>query len=42
MCDRDAVILNKVVSQVLTEGGIVRPKGSKEGDMDIWKNMVSF
>lgn len=34
MCERDVVILNKVVSKVLTEGGILRPKGSKEGD--IW------
>lgn len=42
MCERDVVILNKVVSKVLSEGGILRPKGSKEGDMDIWKNMVSF
>lgn len=34
MCERDVVVLNKVVSKVLTEGGILRPKGSKEGD--IW------
>lgn len=34
MCERDIVILNKVVSKGLIEGVILIPEGSRQGD--IW------
>lgn len=35
MCERDIVILNKVVSKSLIEGVILIPEGSREGDIQI-------